>query len=373
MATDYSLLKIIYHHPRPITAHGVSGSQVRPYKMLEAFKNLGATVVEVTGDASTRLAIMTGIRKRISDGERFDFLYSENLTIPFPMSENHRLPLHPLLDHRFLKYCNDNGIPVSMFNRDVHWRDRSYSEKLPWWVRMFTIPLYWYDWWWHTKYLNTLYLPSEAMGTALPWMDRFTNVRYLPPGTEIASNSALPKSTGKLKLFYVGGIAPPTYDLRPLLTAILETRVSVSLTICCRKNEWDKVSHLYSPFITEKVNVLHRSGSELVPLYSESDLFTVVRSQGSYLDYSVPIKIYEAIGFGLPILCTPGGETARIVSSEGLGWVMSANEIADFLEELTQSPEMLQKKREDIKALQQQHTWTSRAAQVCDEMLDRSC
>lgn len=370
MPTDHSKLKVIYHHPRPITENGLSGSQVRPYKMLKAFKELGVTVTEVTGDACSRSEIMRHIRLRILNGERFDFVYSENLTIPFAMSETHRLPLHPILDHSFLAFCNKHGVPVSMFNRDVYWRDKSYRKMLPWWGRMVTIPLYWYDWWQHTRYLDTLYLPSGAMGTVLPWMNKFPNVRYLPPGAEISNADTEPQRPGSLKLFYVGGIEPPTYDLRPLLAAIQKTEARISLTICCRKKEWDKVSELYQPFVTDKVNVVHRSGKELDPLYAGSDLFAVVRNQGSYLDFSVPIKVYESIGFSLPILCTSGGETARIVKAEGFGWVSKPEDVAQFLQGLSEQPELIKAKREELIELREAHTWKSRARQVCQDMME---
>lgn len=368
MTANHTKLKIIYHHPRPITRNGIAGSQVRPYRMLKAFRELGADVVEVTGDARTRSDIMLQARERISNGEKFDFVYSENLTIPLAMSEAHRLPLHPLLDHGFLAFCNSHGIPVAMFNRDAYWRDKSYQEMLPWWGRMLTIPLYWYDWWRQSRYLNTLYLPAEAMGSLLPSIDIFPHVRYLPPGTEITHTDNIPEHSDKLTLLYVGGISPPTYDLRPLLESIKNTKASVSLTLCCRKKEWSKVSELYQPLINDRINVVHSSGKELETLYASSDLSTVVIGESSYLNFAVPIKIYESIGFGLPILCTPGGEPARIVESEGLGWVKKHVEIAGFLEELANHPEQLQKQRDKLKKLQHKHTWKSRAEQVCNEM-----
>lgn len=368
MARDYSNLNIIYHHPRTITENGKSGSEVRPYKMLKAFEKLGANVVQVTGDLKSRTSRMQEVKARIQQGEHFDFVYSENLTIPFAMSEPHRLPLNPLVDHRFLAFCKGSGIPVSLFNRDVYWRDRSYKQMLPWWGRVVTIPLHWFDLWWHTRYLDTFYLPSEAMARALPWIHKFKNVRYLPPGAEIDDTDSKVPQSKDLRIFYVGGIEPPTYDLRPLLTAVKSSKTPVSVTICCRKKEWDKVSGLYQPLLDEKIRIVHLSGKDLLPLYRGSDLFAVARDPGSYVDFSVPIKIYESIGFTLPILCTPGGETARIVESEGFGWVKSADEIGDFIDELALKPQLLEEKRVQLRSLQFHHTWTARAAKVCNDM-----
>lgn len=370
MATNYSDLNIIYHYPRRITDKGISGSQVRPYKMLKAFKELGANVVEIIGDAPSRCESMRKARERIREGEPFDFVYSENLTIPFAMSEDHRFPLHPLLDHRFLAFCSNKGIPVSMFYRDAFWRDTSYREMLPWYGRAITIPLYWFDWWRQLKYVNTLYLPSEAMGGRLPLIDQFPLVKGLPPGSEIANgpDNEIERSTNQLRLFYVGGIEPPTYDLRPLLRALLETETTVSLTICCREKEWNRLRDVYGEFMTDNVKVVHKSGIDLAPLYNESDLFAIVRNRNSYLDFAVPTKVYESVGYGLPILCCPGDETARRVTSEGLGWAIKPENIATFLDNLNKEPNLLKSKKRDLIEIRNHHTWKNRAAQVCKDM-----
>ncbi|TGN39973.1 glycosyltransferase [Marinobacter confluentis] len=369
MNRNYKDIKLIFHHPRPIKENGTSGSEVRPYKMLKAFKNLGASVVEVTGTINERKSKMKQVRKRLDEGEIFDFVYAENLTIPYAMSESHRLPLNPFIDHKFLDFCSSKGIPVALFNRDVYWRDSSYREMLPWWGRAITVPLYWFDWLYHTRYLSTLYLPSEAMARVLPYIEKFKKLRYLPPGTEIFDDSPETKNAKTFRVFYVGGIKPPTYNLRPLFKAIGQAKSNITLTVCCREKEWEEVKSHYLPYVTDSIKILHRSGSEIPSLYNQSDLFSIVRSDGSYLERSVPIKVYESIGFALPILCSPGGETARIVGEENLGWVESEEKIAHFLEKLSKNPAMLEEKRKHLKTIRRKHTWEARAIQVCEEML----
>src|SRR5690606_1943591 len=109
MTTDLSSLKIIFHHSRVITDDGKSGSQVRPYKMLIAFRKLGVNVTEVVGNARQRVETIQKIKQRIAEGELFDFVYSENLTVPVAMSESHRLPTRPFLDHNFLEFCHQSS------------------------------------------------------------------------------------------------------------------------------------------------------------------------------------------------------------------------------------------------------------------------
>jgi glycosyltransferase involved in cell wall biosynthesis len=361
-------LKVIFHHPRPMKIDGTSGTEVRPYKMLKAFKDLGVQVIEVTGALHERRKKIREVRSRITSGEPFDFVYAENLTIPYAMSEPHRLPLNPLIDHRFLNFCSSKGVPVALFNRDVHWRDPSYQKKVPWWVRMITLPLYWADWLLHIKYLDTLYLPSNAMREILPLTSRFNKIKYLPPGTEISNTPAKNERSSTFRVFYVGGIAPPNYDLRPLFIAVEKAKTNIELTVCCREKEWLNLKPAYQSYLNDSITVVHLSGKELASMYEASDLLAVVRSMATYIDRSVPIKIYESIGFAVPILCTPGGETARIVEETDLGWVKAEKDIPSFLDELVPHPNVLADKKGRLKEIQAEHTWKSRAEQVCNEM-----
>ena len=234
---------------------------------------------------------------------------------------------------------------------------------------MVTIPLYWFDWIWHIKYLDMLYLPSEAMAKTPPWIEKFKQVRYLPPGSKIFTAGPEIRSKSDLRVFYVGGIEPPYYDLAPLFLAVKRSKRRISLTICCREKEWNRVKSYYEPYLNQNITIVHRSGAALEPMYKESDLFAVVRSMGSYIDLSVPIKIYESIGFALPVLCTPGGETERIVREEQIGWVKSEENIAEFLDFLAGRPDLLLKRNNAIRQIQTRHTWEARAAQVCNEMV----
>lgn len=369
---ESTLLRVIYHHPGTISDSGESGSQVRPYKILQAFRSLGIDVFEVTGSAHQRLSAIKNIKEEIKSGTHFDFVYSENRTIPFAMTEPHRLPLHPFLDHQFLDFCSKKGIPVSLFYRDAYWRDTSYRTMLPLWGRMITIPLYWIDWLYHTRYVDILYIPSMGMEKLLPRPRGKMRLKALPPGADFTPNEVIKNvgsTPGILRILYVGGVEPPTYDLTPLLRTVYLSP-STKLTLCCRETEWNKQRIHYEGLLSEQVEIVHASGAELAKLYATSDVHAIIRNPTDYLDFAVPVKVFEAVSYQTPIIVTPGTETARIVEHHGLGWVRTLEQMPQFLEDLSDNHNAIGIKgahmRDEIFNL----SWQARIRQIVRDLLE---
>lgn len=122
-------------------------------------------------------------------------------------------------------------------------------------------------------------------------------------------------------MLYIGGVEPPTYDLTPILNAVNQT--SGRLTVCCRKAEWKRFSSIYQDLISDRIEIVHLAGDELKELYERSDLMIMLRNPNPYLDFAVPVKIFESIGYETPIITTGNSEAGRIVRANGLGWVTS--------------------------------------------------
>lgn len=365
--------RIIYHHPDVIVENGDSGSQVRPAKMLAAFKNLGFTVDEVTGNSSQRAAAIKDIKKRIREGVEYAFLYSENRSIPTPLTETHRLPLHPFLDHLFFRFCKHNSIPVGLFYRDIYWRFSMYKDKLSLIARSITIPLYWYDWLIYQHYVDHLFLPSLKMREHLPTQWPFEGLSALPPGTapSIGSKSALDRSpTKSLSLLYIGGTLPPNYDLSPLFK-LIKNLTNVRLTLICRSNEWDVAKHYYGELPKDKVVIRHVSGEALRQEYRSSDLFTLIREPYIYLDFAAPVKIFEAAANCLPIITLGGTEASEIIRRERLGWVdESLEDIVKRINQLDQDRSLLAAKSAELEGIRHNQTWESRAKAVAEKLLN---
>jgi hypothetical protein len=338
--------------------------------MLNAFKALGSNVEMVVGNWAERKQAISRIKQDIRNGKSFDFVYSENRTIPLAMSEDHRLPLHPLTDHLFLNFCHRNSIPVSLYYRDIFWRFPAYRTKLSFMGRLVTIPLYWFDWHFQRKYVHTLYLPSLAMQSSIPLANGITRIAALPPGSAAHDIIRIPSNTpDELRLLYVGGIRPPTYDLEPILEAVRKTP-SCKLTLCCRKAEWDYFAPRYKRFLNERINVVHVSGNGLEPLYQSSDIMLLMRKPDPYLDFAVPVKLFESVGYELPIIASKDSEAGRIVERDKLGWTTNLGSAPELLGHLSKNRDEVMAKAHALKERKLEHTWEARAAQACQDMTD---
>lgn len=308
----------------------------------------------------------------LTRGRRYDFLYAESRSIPTLLTERHHLPLFPLLDFRFLRALRKAGVHTGLFYRDVFWRCALYRTMMPWPARLLTVPLYWYDWWWYRHAIDHLFLPSMGMARYLPTEFFAEKCSALPPGTVISSEVSLAHTISvepsPLRLLYIGGVEPPNYNLRPLLTVLLQNPALV-LTLCCRAPEWEKNRSFYVDLLTDQVDVVHLSGDALTNQYARSNVFGLLREPGEYLNFAVPVKLFESVGQGLPILTLRGTEAARIVEAEGLGWVVDSIEQAvKKLNDLVEDRRQLEAVREQVLQARKRHTWKQRAQQIADTL-----
>ncbi len=353
-------------------ADGRSGSQVRPYRLLEAFYETGFEVEAVVGYGAERRRAINRIITDLENGRRFDFLYSESRSIPTLLTERNRFPAYPITDFWFLRKVRAAKIPVGLFYRDVFWRFKAYRTMLPLVGRMLTVPLYWYDWWWYRQVVTHLFLPSRGMAEHLPTAWPASRLSALPPGcipparehTQVSQR----KQSENLKLLYVGGVQPPTYDLTPLFECVAQV-TNVSLIVCCRLGEWVKWKDHYAHLVDGRVEVVHVFGGALADLYSSADVFALLRNPDAYLDFAVPVKLFEAIGYALPIVTTAGTEAARLVAKQDLGWVVeNASALVALLKTLAEDRELVREKQASVVLAAQQQSWRSRVEEIACQL-----
>lgn len=358
--------RMIFHHPLPLPAESSSGSRVRPLRLLEAFCELGYRVTVVAGNSAERRAAMTAVRAQVAAGERFAFLYAEPPNAPL-LWLNRQQP-HRFQEYELWRWCRSQGIPVGLFYRDVHWRFAQYKAVTSWRKRAVTIPLYWVDWLSYHRWVDHLFLPSLGMAAHLPTRWPAARCSALPPGCTIAT-ATVPKTTRDgepLQLFYVGGIQPPLYDLKPMFAAI-EGMTGVVLTVCCRAEEWAAVRDYYAPFDVTKIQIVHAHGDDLARYYRAADLFGLFWRPTPYLDFAMPVKVFEALGYGVPLVTTAGTETARFVASEGLGWVVATQEeLRNLLIHVRDDRSVIAAQQQQLAAVQQRHSWQTRAQTVAE-------
>jgi len=359
--------KIIFHHPLPLNHNATSASGIRPLRMLEAFESLGYKIDTVTGYSAERKKSIQIIRRNIESGVKYDFVYSESSTMPTILTDSHHLPLNPLLDFNFFRFCKSSNIPIGLFYRDIYWMFDGYGKGLnP--SKVFMAKLsYKYDLYSYRRYLTKLYLPSIEMGQYIPLISDKV-FAALPPGHDIDSqDEGRNDPSHKLKVFYVGGMSDH-YQMHTLFT-VINQRNDVKLTLCTRESEWDAVKSEY-PELSENIKVVHKSGQDMQALMADSDIVSLFVKPQEYRSFAAPVKLYEYLGNRKPIIASHATLAGSFVAENKIGWSLpyGENALNSLFDELICSPEIIVDIKKQMNVIAESHTWEARAKQVAKDL-----
>lgn len=365
--------KCIFHVPNYIDINRKSGSNIRPLKMIEAFKNIGYDVDIVMGYGEKRKKQIQQIKNNIKNGIKYDFLYSESSTMPTLLTEKNHIPRYPFLDFGFFKFCKENNIKIGLFYRDIHWKFDLYKKAVPFSKRMISIPMYKYDIKKYKKYLDILYLPSKRVEKYIP---KFENVRMLPPGATY-SNKVKNKvehlkensKNGKLNIFYVGGMNEDIYYFKELLEVVSQ-KENIYLTICCREKEWEDNKDEYKEYLNERIKIVHESGKGLEKYYKEADLCSLFLKPTEYMSMAAPIKLFEYLANVTPIIAIEDTVAGEFVKENDCGWTIKyeKKELNKLLDYILKNKNKLYLKANKMIGILKQNDWNERARQVSSEL-----
>lgn len=362
--------RCVFYRTLAIVDDAASGSDMRPAKLLQAFRQLGYEVDVVAGAAPVRKRAAEDVKQKIASGVRYDFLYAEPPTTPILLNESHHLPTHPVLDYQFLAFCHSSGIPVVLFYCDVQWRLPDYPRRIGWPKYLAALPFFHLDLFVYRRVVDALLVPDRGM---LPQIAAWTSTKPAwasipgfdpqetpPPRKPLADGAPL-------RLFYVGGVQPPVYDLTALLQGsawAASQGLSHELTICCRQAEWLRRPAAYDRHLGPHVKVVHnRNRQELLELYSRQDI-SVMPYGTLNSDWAMPIKFPEAIGMEVPVLAGSGTAVARIVEEQQIGWSVGSA-VEDFYTVVGKVDRgELERVRTNVKRVRPSYAWVERAREV---------
>ncbi|GGJ88481.1 glycosyl transferase [Alloalcanivorax dieselolei] len=355
----------IVHFPFRIEEGATSASGIRPAQMLDAFRSLGFNVDVVSGSSKERRKAIEEIKKNIKRGVRYDFLYSESSTMPTALTEKHHFPVSPFLDYGFFRVCKREGIPCFLFYRDIYWAFSEYSDKVGWLKALFAKFFYICDLWMYRMTIDRLYLPSLEMGEYIPIYPK-GKMDELPPAHSRELNDSdmnEDRSNEGLQLFYVGGVSEH-YKMHELFEAA-KLVSGIKITICTRREEWLSVQHEYSP-IPDVVNIIHASGRDMYAILEQSDIALLYVEPHTYRDFAVPLKMYEYLGFGKPIIASSGTLAGSYVAKATIGWSIpyASQDLVNLLQFLTSNPNEVRVIKESVLSTAKENTWLERARKV---------
>ncbi len=353
---------IVFHYPGPLADSPKSGSEVRPVRMLEALKGLGHEVIAITGHSPERKALISSLTTELEQGRHVDAVYSECVTQATMLSDADHLPRHPLLEPLFFRTLGHHDVRRGLFYRDIYWKFPIYRDNVAPSRRYPALAAYHFDLQWYRRFIDVLFVPSDEMVHVIPGHEGLPQTLALPPGSDPQADGPASSSQADdtLRLVYVGGARAPLYDLTPLLEAVAAVP-SARLRVCCPEADGPAIRQSEA-FGTGRVELFHVSSTELAPHYAWADAACIVFAPHEYRDFAMPIKLFEAIGAGLPIVASSGTSVASFVEETGFGWIAdSAGGIAPLLERLANERVEVDATTTTVREQRDQHTWQARA------------
>lgn len=282
-----------------------SGSRVRPYKMYNAFLKLGYTVDLIAGTPKERIA---KYKEVLSARKNYSFCYAE--ASPYP--------LNPVYDYRILLGIRRLGIPIGIYYRDAYWKFKDYFH-FKGLKRIELLFRYQLDMFLFSRTASVMFFPTNSLLKII----KFTNSKIvLPPAGEhspIKREFKLP-----LKAVYVGGITY-RYGIKIMLQALAlvnRDKLRFNLELVCRKREFEVLpKDIQRMAQVPWIKVSHVSGDTLKEVYSRSHIALIPLIKDSYNDLAFPVKLFEYLSFGLPIVATNCNEMSNFIEANECGIV----------------------------------------------------
>ncbi len=349
--------EILMHVPYPFLGEQdrTSGSRVLPYQLYLAFQKIGYKVDLITGSRAVRLEkVMELARSRKLD--RYLFCFSE----PSPY------PVHPIIDYAFYLLLWVNKVPTGIYYTDAYWKfpdlfPRSLFRKL------FLLVRYRLDLLVFSRAASLFFFPTGAMADLFQL--RCPRV-VLPFGGEVLflDSCTYPEVNTAI---YVGGISR-RYGAAILLETfklINEIR-KLNLEIICRKDELEREQAVFAPYSGARwLHIHHLSGDALHEIYRKSDLAIIPLLKNVYNDIVMPMKMFEYLSHGLPIVATNCTETANFIIHNQVGLIAedNAESLAEKILQLMSDPELYRELRRNVRrTLENGNLWTDRARLVAN-------
>jgi glycosyltransferase involved in cell wall biosynthesis len=351
--------KILMHVPYSFLGEKdrTSGSRVVPYQLYLAFQEVGYEVDLITGSRAARQAKVIELIKGLKL-DQYSFCFSEPSTNP----------VHPIVDYAFYLLLWANKVPTAIYYTDAYWK---FPDLFP--LPHFRDPLflfrYRFDLLVFSRVASIVLFPTGAMADLFEL--RCPRV-VLPFGGEVLFQDSRTRSEIDTAI-YVGGIAH-RYGAAVLLEAfdLINGRTRLNLELVCRENELEREQAVFAPYFGAGwLDIHHLSGDALYEVYRKSDLAIIALLKNVYNDIVIPVKMFEYLSHGLPMVATHCTETASFITRNRVGLIAEDNpeSLAEKILQLVNNPELYgDLKRNARQALENGNLWTDRARFVAEQL-----
>jgi glycosyltransferase involved in cell wall biosynthesis len=272
--------------------------------------------------------------------------------------------LYGFMDHWYLLRLKIKGLRTILFYRDLYWTFSSVMRHTPLIKRILFYCFYWVDLFFYRFYLSKIVFPSSNMHRWFPW--KVFSFGVLSPGLREPQEhrTQLPEKR-PLTLFYVGGMGS-SYRLDKIFQ-VIENTPGVEATFCVRKEEWAKEQGKYQSAVRSgRIQIIHKEKNELGPYLAQADIGVLFLEPSDVRLFMLPLKVFEYIEYGLPVLSSAGTIAGDFIIQEGLGWALPYQEsaIEDWFQKAVSNIFEIRSQRRAILMKAQNHTWRHRVQEL---------
>ncbi len=353
-----------------------TGSSVRPLNMLKAFQELGLTMKVLSGEKTKK-------KKRRKKIEEIIHWLDTN-TPKFCYIEPPSGPFYDWKDLYLIKKLHIKKIPIGLFYRDAYWmfpeygadgKKVSFQKK----IKLFIIKgMQQRDLRVFKRTCDHIFFPSDSMADYF----HFKSQSALPPGCVIRkdihydSEEFVQKET--LTFIFVGGAARNhgTFLTLEAFEKVNQNKVVARLIYICPRKQWDDIKNeAYKKEYLRWLSIYHVSGDEeLASFYKKADVALLAAPNTEYRNFAVPVKIFEYISYGKPVLVTNCYETEKAVLENQVGWSVpdNASSVCRKIFFLYENQKEIYEKRSFCKKACMHNSWVNRAKEVLDVLSSKS-
>lgn len=325
-----------------------SGSSVRPKKIYDAFLEEGYKV-----------SLLTGLQNRLWERWKNCFSFYKKIrknNYEFCYVEPPAGPIFNLSDHLLLLYISKiKKIPVGLFYRDAYWKFADWYE-IKGFKRAVINFMHKFDWFIIKNTCKKVYFPTKTMSELFDFPDK----EPLPPACELLNIEKV--NSDKVELIYVGGVSEQ-YGGKLLLETLdkINMERKMNLHLVCRAGEVKEIQeYTNKPWL----KIYHASGEELKDIYNKANIAIIPRKIDKYMDFAMPVKLFEYISYELPIVATNCKEVAQFINLNKIGIVCDDNVESLYKTLLNIDMNSILEYTDNVKNTKKNNTWNKRVEQI---------
>lgn len=342
-----------------------SGTSIRPKELKNAFKKSGFEIIDINGSTKQR-------RKQMNHAlEKRDvkYLYIESANIPMSLSnkEHWKVSITDLIN---LKKATKQ-MKVGFFYRDAHWRYDEYLSQVGLLKGSLLKFLFYFEFIFLRRTVDYIFIPTEGFEKLLPDVKGKALFKALPPAVNTKCKNRFSIDNESINILYSGNVANEgTYDITKLIENIIDVNCELYLNVPL--NSWEKYKNGEMVNNFKNIFIQHYTYNEMVyeDIDVEYNIGIIYLSLPQKIQEAVmPIKLFQYIGMGLPIICVGKSAYADFVIENDIGWqVDSCNDLRDLLHMLEDNKNEIVEKHRNVLKIQESNSWEARVAAI-DELL----